>query len=141
MQPTCACAAIEEMMKKKETCNGGDCTPLHMGLFFGIFIPCLFCLFNIIRIIRRKLLNRAPQVQTNIFVQPQPQVQMTQHLTHSGGPSVPSMPVSYALSSTMDSRADCRVSAGTHLPSSFATELSQSVKIEICISISNSYLL
>ena len=96
MQPTCACAAIEEMMKKKETCNGGDCTPLHMGLFFGIFIPCLFCLFNIIRIIRRKLLNRAPQVQTNIFVQPQPQVQMTHHPTHTGGPSVPSMPASYA---------------------------------------------
>ena len=99
MQPTCACAAIEEMMRKKEACNGGDCTPLNMGLFLGILIPCLFCFgFNSFNLIRRMRLNRArePQVQTNIFVQPQPQVQMTHHPTHTGGPSVPSMPASYA---------------------------------------------
>ena len=99
MQPTCACAAIEEMMKRKETCSGGDCTPLHMGLFLGILIPCLFCFGFICNKIRRMYLNRArerSQVQTNIFVQPQPQVQMTHHPTHSDGPSVPSMPASYA---------------------------------------------
>ena len=80
-------------MKRRETCSGGDCSSLNVGLLLGILVACLFCFGNICNIIRRMNLNRArSQVQTDIFVQPQ--VQMTHHPTHSGGPSVPGMPAS-----------------------------------------------
>jgi hypothetical protein len=85
MQPTCACAAMVEINKRSKTCSGGDCSHLNMGLLFGILIPCLLCCFGFIwKIICRK--KRVP-----------PQVQVTHHVIHSNGPSVPGMPASYAF--------------------------------------------
>jgi hypothetical protein len=85
MQPTCACAAMVEINKRSKTCSGGDCSHLNMGLLFGILIPCLLCCFGFIwKIICRK--KRVP-----------PQVQVTHHVIHTNGPSVPGMPASYAF--------------------------------------------
>ena len=98
-----------EINKRSKTCSGGDCSHLNMGLLFGILIPCLLCCFGFIwKIICRK--KRVP-----------PQVQVTHHVIHSNGPSVPGYAGFIRFSaSTMGSCAGYSTSAEVHLPTGYS---------------------